>query len=199
MRRFVLNCKVYGKAIYMGKQLNYYMGYSGFLKVAQQALDSGCEILKKDNAKIIRSDHISIVTSDTNRYFFYLPQAGQLEIQVRNGEESVGGYCASGIVVIEASYSIVSHQDKRISRARIFSMSGYYDEQGDWIDRPECVRKVYDRLVRKIKAITPYTEIADTIIIGASDDRRPTEWKHKEYITPELLFLKVNSGYKMGL
>ena len=37
----------------MGKQINYYMGYTDFLKVAQAAIDSGCVIYRhsKENGK----------------------------------------------------------------------------------------------------------------------------------------------------
>lgn len=184
----------------MGKQINYYIGYNNFLKIAQQALDSGCEILKKENGKIIHSNSIDIVTQDTNRYFFYLPEAGDLTFDIRNGEEYIGGYHSSGNVIMEACFSIVNHDDKKISRARIFSITGYTDEHGNWNARPVCVKKVYEKLVRAIKKVAPYTEIVDVIISTAEDSYGKTrEWKHKEYISAELLALKMEGGYKIGL
>ena len=119
---------------------------------------------------------------------------------MRNGKEHIGGYNSSGNVVIEASFSVVSHENKKISRARIFSITGYNDEHGNWIDRPECLKKVYEKLVRGIKKIAPYTEITDTIISTAEDSyAKAKEWKHKEYISPALLTLKISDGYKIGL
>ena len=184
----------------MGKQINYYMDYSDFQKLAQQAIDYGCEILKEENGKIIHSKDISVITPNVNRYFFYLPEAGRLTLNVRNGIEYIGGYNSSGNVVIEASFSVVNHEKKKISRARIFLITGYNDEHGNWIDRPECLKKVYEKLVRGIKKIAPYTEIPDTIISTVDDSyEKEREWKHKEYISPALLTLKINNGYKIGL
>lgn len=181
----------------MGKQLNYYMNYNGFLDVAQYALDIGCKILKKEKEIIICSEDIRIVSSDTSRYYFYLPQAGALDIQKRNNVEYVGGYNSSGNVIIEAGYSVVDHAKQKISRARIFSITGYYDTYGNWIARSECVKKAYDSLSRKIKKIAPYTEITDFIV--NSPDVEPKEWKHKEYIMEELLALKVSAGYELRI
>ena len=55
----------------MGKQINYYMEYEAFLKIAQAALDSGCVIVKDYDGKITGTD-ISIVTPDCTNYFFHL-------------------------------------------------------------------------------------------------------------------------------
>ena len=165
----------------MGKQINYYIGYEDFLKVAGQALISGCIILKKENGKFVRSNNIEMITQDNNRHYFYLLEAGDLEIQIRNDEECIGGYGSSGNVVIEASYSVVKHEQKTISRGRLFSVTGYYDENKNWIDRPECVKKLYDKLVRVVKKNAPYIEIVDEIISTSSEDYlKAKEWKHKE-------------------
>ena len=37
----------------MGKQINYWLGYEDFLKIAQVALDCGCIIIKKVSGKLI--------------------------------------------------------------------------------------------------------------------------------------------------
>lgn len=182
----------------MGKQINYYIGYEDFQKLAEQAVKSGCIILKKEYGKYVRDNSVGIIAQDCNRYYFYLPEAGELEFQMHDDNEFVGGYNSSGNVLIEASYSIVKHEQKTISRGRLFSMTGYYDENTKWIDRPECVKKLYDKLVRVIKKIAPYTEIVDEIISTSSEDYlKPKEWKHKEYITAELLLLKEKESYKL--
>ena len=69
----------------MGKQINYYMGFKDFIKVAQFALDLGCVICREENKKIICSDQINIVTPSVKRYFFYLPEAGDLRVRTENG------------------------------------------------------------------------------------------------------------------
>ena len=182
----------------MGKQINYYMGYKDFLQVAECAVKNGCVLLKEENGKFIRSNNIKMITEDNNRYYFYFPEAGDLEIQIRNNNECIGGYDSSGNVVIEASYSIVRHEQKTISRGRLFSITGYYDKDKNWIDRPECIKKLYDKLVRVVKKTAPYTGIVDEIISTSSDDYlKPKEWKHKEYISEELLALKEKEDYKL--
>lgn len=183
----------------MGKQINYYIGYDDFLSLTQKALDSGCEILALEQGRVIRSNHISIVTPDRYNYYFYLPEAGSLEIQIRNGRESVGGYNTSGNVLIEAGFSRINHSGKTISRARLFSLSGYYEVGGEWVERPACMKKLYDKLARAAKKIAPYTEITDTIFSTRADDYGSIrEWTHKEYISPELLELKNNKNYHLG-
>lgn len=135
----------------MGKQINYYMGFKDFIKVAQFALDLGCVICREENKKIICSDQINIVTPSVKRYFFYLPEAGDLRVRTENGREEIGGYNASGNVLIEAGFSYVKHDRKTITRGRLFSITGYYDESGNWMERPECVKKAYDKIARKVK------------------------------------------------
>lgn len=115
----------------MGKQINYYMGFKDFIKVAQFALDLGCVICREENKKIICSNQINIVTPSVKRYFFYLPEAGDLRVRTENGREEIGGYNASGNVLIEAGFSYVKHDRKTITRGRLFSITGYYDESGN--------------------------------------------------------------------
>lgn len=135
----------------MGKQINYYMGFKDFIKVAQFALDLGCVICREENKKIICSDQINIVTPSVKRYFFYLPEAGDLRVRTENGREEIGGYNASGNVLIEAGFSYVKHDRKTITRGRLFSITGYYDESGNWMERPECVKKPMTRSREKSK------------------------------------------------
>lgn len=182
----------------MGKQINYYIGYKDFIKLAEQAVKNGCMILKKEYGKYVHDNSVRIITQDCNRYYFYLPEAGKLELQMHDNNEFVGGYNFSGNIVIEASYSVIKCEQKTISRARLFSITGYYDKEKNWIERPEYMKKLYDKLVRIVKKIAPLTEITDEIIsISSEDYLTPRKWKHKEYITEELLSLKLNEGYKL--
>lgn len=77
-------------------------------------------------------------------------------------------------------------------------ISGYYDEQGEYISRLECVTKIYNKLVRITKKIAPLTELTDKYT-SIKDDTylHEVEWKHKEYITPEYLNLKESNNYKL--
>lgn len=183
----------------MGRQINYYMGYEDFLLVAQQAIASGCKILKTDNGKVLIGDTIDFISKDVNRYYFYVPEAGELGIQISNGRESIGGYSPSGNVTIEAGFSKVDPEHKRISRARLFSITGYYDPEGNWIERPSSVTKIYNKLVRTVKNVAPYTEIVDAITSISDDDYlQKREWRHKEYISEALLYLRNDAAYKLG-
>ena len=77
-------------------------------------------------------------------------------------------------------------------------ISGYYDENGEYIQRPECLTKTYQKLVRVLKKIAPYTELTDHIISTRNDDYlQEREWKHKEYISASCLALKVSENYKL--
>lgn len=55
----------------MGKQINYYMDYDSFLKVAQVALDEGCLILTDEfsSEKEIPTNDISLISEKRLRYF----------------------------------------------------------------------------------------------------------------------------------
>lgn len=183
----------------MGKQINYYMGYEDFLTIAQKALECGCKILKRADGKIVQSEFIDFVTEDEKRYCFYLPEAGELCAKILpNGHEMIGGYTTSGNVVIEADYSFIDAGNKGISKARLWVTSGYYDEQGEWIPRPDCLEKVYNKLVRVVKKAAPYTELTDTYISRREEDYlQEKEYKHKEYISPECLRLRNEQKYRL--
>ena len=80
----------------------------------------------------------------------------------------------------------------------MFVISGYYDEQGEYISRPECVTKIYNKLVRVAKKVAPLTELTDQYISTKEDTYlQKSERKHKEYITPEYLNLKESNNYKL--
>ena len=83
---------------------------------------------------------------------------------------------------------------------RLYVLSGFYNDKGEYVPRPVCVTKVYNRLVRMVKRLAPYNELTDTYVSMNDDDYlQEKEWKHKEYISPELFELKMREGYKLSL
>ena len=182
----------------MGKQINYWLGYEDFLPIAQAALDSGCIIIKSVGGKLVYGNTLDIVTKDKQYYYFYVPEAGELiSRQLPSGDECIGGYDSSGNVVIEANFSYRNDDKKWLSRSRLYVISGYYND-GAYISRPESVTKVYNKLVRVVKKIAPYTELTDTYISTRDEDYlQEKEWKHKEYISPEFLELKLSQNYSL--
>ncbi len=183
----------------MGKQINYWLKYEEFLQIAQAALDYGCVIVKPDLGKIKYGQTLDIITEDKCRYYFYLPEAGTLMAQpIPFQSEPVIGYNAAGNTVIEAGFSFIHDNEKEITRSRLFVISGYYDESGEYITRPECLTRIYHKLVRIVKKTAPYTEITDHIISRHDHDYlQEKEWKHKEYISASCLELKVSKNYRL--
>lgn len=191
----------------MGKQLNYYMEYDSFLMVAQAALDNGCIIVrenywnKNSDKKVVCARDLSIIIKEWTSYYFYLPEAGELVIEYCSGDgsERVGERLRrGGAAIIEAGYSFI-RDDKRITRARIYSYSGYYNENGKWIPRNEQILKLYNKLAKVVKKIAAYTELTDIRMRTGSDNfSQEVEYKHKEYITPYCLQLRESEGYKLG-
>ena len=87
---------------------------------------------------------------------------------------------------------------KEITRSRLFVISGYYNETGEYIARPKCLTQTYQKLVRIVKRTAPYTEITDHIISTQNNDYlQEREWIHKEYISASCLELKVSKNYKL--
>ena len=182
----------------MGKQINYYMGYEDFLLVAQEAINCGCTILKKENGKMVGSNSIDAVTRNCRQYYFYWPDGEKQDGKAGCISEMAGGYNEAGNVTIEAGFSRRDDAKKEISKGRLFVISGYYDAQGSWIPRPDYVTKVYNKLVRAVKKIAPYTELTDILISTRDEDYlQEYEWKRKEYITQEYLRLREIFGYRL--
>lgn len=180
----------------MGKQINYYMGYNEFLTVAQKALDLGCTIFRSDDGKIIGGNDIGFITEDESSYWFHLPEAGELSISVsKNGQEYIGGYNATGNAIIEAKYSRIDKERKLIFRSRLFVISGYYDDNGAWVERPDCLTKTYEKLVRTAKKVAPYTELTG---IYTNSENEECECRYKEYVTPEFLQFRNELGYSLA-
>lgn len=199
----------------MGKQINYWMDYDSFLLLAQKAVDLGCTIVKEnfDLKRVVESKDISIIipaceNAYNTRYYFHLSEAGCINTHIVNGREKLDyGFTATGNAVIEAAYSFIRNksagvcgvrQKKEITRARIYCITGYYDENGEYIPRPECLTKVYNALARYVKKIAPYTELTDKRISMKDENYgEKYEYKHKEYITKACLDLVNNQGYKL--
>ena len=183
----------------MGKQINYWLKYEEFLQIAQTALDCGCVIIKPDSGERKYGQTLGIITEDKCRYYFYLPEAGTLmSQQIPFQSEQMIGYNAAGNTVIEVGFSFIYDNKKEITRSRLFVISGYYDEMGNYIARPDCLTRVYQKIVRIVKRIAPYTEITDHIISTQNNDYlQEREWIHKEYISASCLKLKVSKNYKL--
>lgn len=194
----------------MGKQINYWMDYDNFVLLAQKAIDLGCVIVKEecDSGKVIESRDINIVTENDKDYYFYFPEVGNISIRAVNGKERVDcGFSASSNAIIEAGYSFIMNEPigscgkrrkKEIRRARLYCQSGYYDENGDYRSRPECLTKIYNSLARYVKKIAPYTELTD-IRVSIKDENygEEYEYRHKEYITKKCLEMRNSEGYEL--
>lgn len=179
----------------MGKQINYWLEFEGFKDLAQKALDLGCEIVREDLSKydktqVTVSRNIDIITEEKGAYyFFHLPEAGDIEIEeLEYGKRLNHAFGESGNSVIEAWFSRILTDEKRILWARLYLETGYYDKNDEFIYRPDCIVKVYNSLARYVKKLAPYTEITRSTING--------EYKTKEYISPYCLDL-FNKGYSL--
>lgn len=188
---------------YMGKQLNYWMDYDSFVLLAKKALELGFVIYRRKadkNGKLVFGTNIDVVTKDEKDYFFHLPDAGEIVISVCNGRETVNNGIGKGSnVIIEAGYSYVNdkHKVKQITRSRIYCTTGYYDDNGVFVERPEVLTKAYNSLARYTRKLAPYTELHD-LRIGSRDDNygQIFEYTHKEYVTAWCL-QKREEGYKL--
>lgn len=174
------------------KQINYWLEFDGFLQVAQKALELGCTIIREDlNTGTVTEGDLSLITEEPRvSYYFHLPEAGNIAVKnYGNGErlDRIANECENSI--IEAEYSRIDDQGKQIMRARLFLSTGYYDSNGDFIYRPDCIVKVYNSLARLVKKLAPYTEL--------SDNYQGTIYTHKEYVSPFYLNLRNNKGYSL--
>ena len=86
--------------------------------------------------------------------------------------------------MIEAGYSFISHDKRTISRNRLYCITGYYDTDGSFVARPDCVTKIYEALTREVKKLAPRTEIVEFVTsIHDENYLQQTEYQHKEYVT----------------
>lgn len=179
----------------MGKQINYWLGYQDFLKLAQVALDNNCVILKTVNREVLIGNSLDFINGDTV-YYYFLPLETNFEQNADLDLLMLRQKCQ----VIEAGYSYIDHKEKEIIGERIYVGTGYYDEQGEYIYRGEKITKIYNRLVRAVKKLAPYTELTDSYISTHDRDYlQEIEYKHKEYVSPECLSLRESKNYKLRI
>lgn len=185
----------------MGKQINYWLEFDNFKVLAQKAVDLGCEIVREDlskydKAQVTVSRNIDIITEEKGAYyFFHLPEAGKFNIfELEYGQRVDHGFTESANSIIEAGFSRVLTDEKRIIGARLYLSTGYYDANNEFIYRPDCIVRVYNSLARFVKKLAPYTEI--TRKTGRLDGSG--EYKTKEYISPFCLDLLNNEGYSLN-
>ena len=90
------------------------------------------------------------------------------------------------------------HQEKKkITRSRLWCSSGFYREDGEYINRSEDLTKVYNSLARYVKKLAPYTELVDVYISSRDKDYgKEVEYKHKEYVSRYCID-KMSEGYKL--
>ena len=185
----------------MGKQINYWLEFEGFKVLAKKALDLGCEIVREDLSKyektrVTISRDPDLITEEKGAYyFFHLPEAGRFNIyELEYGQRVDHGFTESANSLIEAGFSRVLTEGKRILRARLYLETCYYDTNDVFIYRPDCIVKVYNSLARYVKKLAPYTEITRPFINRSG---KPDEYKTKEYISTYCLDL-FNEGYSLN-
>ena len=140
----------------MGKQLNYVMDFESFKKLSQYALELGCLILYKDHTEkpSLPSSDLSIVIPQYNSYYFYIPElypSNKITHDIScNGryylkDDLFGPFSLS---LIEASFS-----RNNTEQERIYVTTGYYDENENWIARPELLTKTYEKIARRARKL----------------------------------------------
>ncbi len=171
----------------MGKQINYYIGYNEFLSVAQAALDCGSVIYRKSFEKgkwqLSKGTDINIIDENCRSYYFYLPEAG----------EFIEASDKTGLNSIEAGFSIPS--GNTIYRSRLYVETGRYNDKGECIYRSEKITRIYNKLVRVVKKIAPYTEVEHYVVNPLYEGEK---FKTKEYISAWYLLLVQNENYILG-
>lgn len=180
----------------MGKQINYYMGYEAFLRIAQAALGSGCVIYRhffeNGHWTLTSGTESGIVTPECSSYFFHLPEAGEIQIECFGKNQHIS--FDSHLYVIEAGFSCCKTKDKRITSNRLYVMTGKYGTNSEWIARAEALTKVYNKLVRIAKKVAPCGEIAYYCANPYYAGQKVTR---KQYITPEYRMLVENEDYSL--
>jgi len=186
----------------MGKQINYWLEHESFKLLAQKALDLGCEIVREDlskyeTSKVTVSRDLDRITDENGAYYyFHLPDAGKIEMKDCDcGKRLNNSFNECANSIIEAGYSRVLTDKKRILRARLYLATGYYDKNNVYIHCPDCIVKTYNSLARYLKKLAPYTEITR---YKNSAGIECGEYKTKEYVSPYCLDLWKNQGYFLG-
>lgn len=82
---------------YMGKQINYYMGYEDFLSVAQAALDSDCIIYRRSSEngrfELISGTTLDTIKPNCDRYYFHNPAIGNFDIGLISEKQYIPMIC----------------------------------------------------------------------------------------------------------
>ena len=155
-----------------------------FIELAQFALDCGCVILRQSGQKIISARDTSIITAGCRQYYFYLPEAGELDESL-----PLGCFNSNGSVVIEANYSTRDKQHA-LHHAALYLMTAVPAEDGSFIETPECMVDIYKKLVKKMKLLTKFVRVpADRMSNRMTYYADPSDRSHKLYLTKKLLKL----------
>lgn len=186
----------------MSKKISYYLEFDGFLQLAQKALDLGCSIVCEDKkAGVLTQRHdIGIITQNRGIFwYFYLPEAGDLNAASYDGKERLNGiFNPSANVVLEARGSRINTEQKEIFRGELYLSTGYYDEDKNFITPPDCLVKLYNALAQYVKKLAPYTEVTEGhVYVGGPKDGQKEVRMVKKYISPYCFDLKENKGYKL--
>lgn len=188
----------------MGRQINYYLELTGFLPVAELALSLGCQIVQEDQRRgtVTVGQDLQLLTEDRGICcFFHLPSAGPLTVASLDGRERLcRSACPCENAVIEAGFSRILPGAKEITRARLFSSTGYYDSSGAFLPRPDAAAKVYRALVRLVKKLAPCSPLTDTYISSRDETYgQELSYTRKVYISPLCLRLRENEGYTLSM
>lgn len=178
----------------MGKQKNYYIDRETFLNLAEVALRCGCSILRQTDEGIISAKDTSIITEDCRKYYFYLPMAGELD-----WDKPLGCYNENGNVTIEASYTPPA-EDGLLKRGRMYMVNGYAAPDGSFVDRPECLAKLYRKLFVGIKQYTKFISVpADRMSLRLNYYADTTDRYHRLYISrPIIAQMEADPSLKLS-
>lgn len=187
----------------MGKQINYYMDYESFLKLAERALSEGCMILKNDCTEEPQQppNNVSVVTEDWMRYYFYLPELAEIEYKRSKG----GLYYIDNraneltLALIEAGFS-KKHNGRNglpfVNIARLYIPTGVWID-GVWHQRSERITTVYNKLARLARKLAPRTSIEiDDVAFDEKNNALPAKREATAWVSPECLEWR-NQGYEL--
>lgn len=165
----------------MGKQASFYMEREVFAELAQTAIDHGCIIIRKNaNDEITMSRSTNVINTHSSEYYFYLPAAGSF-----NSELPLGCYNANANVMIEAGYTV--GDGHTLFRGRLYLASGFTDADGKFIERPDCLAKVYRSLVHRMKQLTDFIDVpAGRICDRLNNYSDTSDRSRKVYMTRKL-------------
>lgn len=186
----------------MGKQINYYMDYESFLKLAERALSEGCMILKNDYTEEQQQpqNNVSAITEDCMRYYFYLPELAELQYRSIGGRYYIDNRANKlTLALIEAGFS-KKHEGRNglpcINIARLYIPTGVWVD-GVWYQRSERITTVYSKLARFARKLAPRTAIEiDDIVFDEENNALPVKKEATALVSPECLGWR-NQGYEL--